>query len=158
MTNTIQTPLKSATLLVVGLTAWAMFQSPALAGQSSPPEKYLLLDSRLIERTEGVELRVGKAKKHPSNPLFSEEEAWEARYDNGYSSVILDEEEGIYKCWYNPFIVDPAVSTTAIKDRGTVTYMQAQGRTGGTRGREFGLCHATSKDGITWKKPLLDIV
>lgn len=35
--------------------------------------KFLLLDNRIIERTENVKLQVGKVKKHPSNPLFKEE-------------------------------------------------------------------------------------
>ena len=68
--------------------------------------KFLLLDNRIIERTENVKLEVGKVKKHPSNPLFKEEKDWEMRFDNLYANVIYDKEEKIYKCWYSPFIID----------------------------------------------------
>ena len=68
--------------------------------------KFLLLDNRIIERTENVKLQVSKVKKHPSNPLFKEEKDWEMRFDNLYANVIYDKEEKIYKCWYSPFIVD----------------------------------------------------
>ena len=43
--------------------------------------KYLLLDSRIINTTENVSLRVGNASKHPANPLFGEDKPWEVRYD-----------------------------------------------------------------------------
>jgi len=154
----MKTRTLSARLLVLGLAAWPLLSATFVAAETSSARKYLLLDSRLIDKTEGVVLRVGKVTKHPANPLFSEEEPWEARYDNGYATVLFDEEKGIYKCWYNPFIVDPAVSKTPKEARDRVTYMEAQRKTGGVRGREFGLCYATSKDGIKWEKPLLDIV
>ena len=35
--------------------------------------KFLLLDNRIIEKTEYVKLEVGKVYKHPNNPLFVEE-------------------------------------------------------------------------------------
>ena len=158
MTNETQPPSQSVKLLAIGLIAWTMLSTSVPAGESSSLGKYLLLDSRLIEKTEGVELRVGKVTKHPANPLFGEDKPWEVCINNGYPNLMFDEEEGIYKCWYNPFIVDPAVSKTPETDRERVTYMEAHRKLGGTGGREFGLCYATSRDGLKWEKPLLPIV
>ena len=72
--------------------------------------RFLLLDDRLIDNTENAKLTVSTAQKHPSNPLFGEDEPWEKRFDNLYGNVIYDEEEEIYKCWYSPFIQDESAA------------------------------------------------
>lgn len=115
------------------------------------PAKHLLLDSRLIARKSNVQLVLGRAKKDPRNPLFTEDEPWEVRFDNLYPSVIFDQDEGIFKCWYNPFIVDEATSSTSPEERKTQPY-----RPKGAR--EMGVCYATSKDGTVWEKPHLGII
>jgi hypothetical protein len=73
----------------------------------SKRERYLLLDSRIIEKTENAKLTIGTVIKSEHNPLFPEDKPWEARYDNLYANVMYDKEEGLYKCWYSPFITDP---------------------------------------------------
>lgn len=40
----------------------------------------LLLDSRIVEKTENVRLTLGKVAKHPENPLFGEDKPWEPRF------------------------------------------------------------------------------
>ncbi|MHC4546131.1 MAG: hypothetical protein ACYTDW_17390, partial [Planctomycetota bacterium] len=67
-------------------------------------DRYLLLDARIIESTKNAKLTVGTVRKDKNNPLFKEDKPWEPRFDNPYSSVIYDEEEKIYKCWYSIFI------------------------------------------------------
>jgi len=101
--------------------------------------KYLLLDTRVVERTENARLALGVATKDPRNPLFVEDRPWEARFDNLYANVLRDPADGLYKCWYNPFL-----------------YM----RTGREKdvSRETGLCYAESPDGIAWRKPSLGLV
>lgn len=49
--------------------------------KKSRQEKYLLLDSRIIEQTDNARLAVGTVKKHPANPLFREDKPWEVRFD-----------------------------------------------------------------------------
>jgi len=156
MTNIIHTQLKSATLLVVGL-ALAMLQSPALADNSSPTKKYLLLDSRLIEKTQGVELHVGKVTKHPANPLFCEDKPWEPSFNNLYPNVIYDEQKKIYKCWYSPFIIERLHEAIPRAKRPEINFSKAmrQMRSKGKWSRKMGICYATSKDGLKWTKPLL---
>ena len=118
-------------------------------------EKYLVLDSRIIESTKNAKLTIGEVRKEKSNPLFVEDRTWEPRYDNMYPNVIYDEEENLYKCWYCPFIVDQRTTETHPDRRkpSLTQYMDAR-----PAGREEALLYATSKDGINWTKPNLGIV
>ena len=118
-------------------------------------EKYLVLDSRIIESTKNAKLTLGEVRKEKSNPLFVEDSPWEPRYDNMYPNVIYDEEENLYKCWYCPFIVDQRTTETHPDRRkpSLTPYMDAR-----PAGREEALLYATSKDGINWTKPNLGIV
>ena len=118
-------------------------------------EKFLLLDSRIIESTKNAKLTLGEVRKEKSNPLFVEDRPWEPRYDNMYPNVIYDEEENLYKCWYCPFIVDQRTTETHpdIRKPSLTPYMDAR-----PAGREEALLYATSKDGINWTKPNLGIV
>jgi len=115
--------------------------------------RYLVLDSRIIESKENAKLTPGTVKKNENNPLFVEDKPWEPRYDNMYPNVIYDEEEKLYKCWYCPFIVDRKTTSTPVEKRNPESrrYMNPSGR-------EEALLYATSKDGIHWEKPQLGIV
>jgi hypothetical protein len=112
--------------------------------------RYLLLDSRIVDRVENARLAVGQVTKHPRNPLFGEDRPWEARFDNLYANVIYDEQAGRYRCWYSPFIVDAAASATPRAERATTPYRPGR--------REMGVCYAESRDGLTWTKPALGLV
>ena len=68
--------------------------------------KYLLLDTRITERARNAKLVVTPAEKDSRNPLFGEDKPWEQRFDNLYPNVMYDRQEGLYKCWYSPFISD----------------------------------------------------
>ena len=118
-------------------------------------DRFLLLDSRIIESTDNAKLTVGTVVKDKNNPLFKEDKPWEPRFDNPYSSVIYDEEEKIYKCWYSIFTRSgsredfPGEGLPSDK-RAWVNWRE------GNRG--YGVCYATSKDGIHWEKPELGII
>jgi len=116
----------------------------------------LALDARNFAHAENAVLQLGQAKKCASNPLFREDffadppKPWEARLDNVYPSVIYDEDEGLFKCWYKSFIVDEASVETPLAQRPQTRY------TGGKR--EEGLLYATSNDGVHWQKPTLGLI
>jgi hypothetical protein len=135
-------------LLVLTVTTW----NAQAVGDSGEPERdrFLLLDSRIIDATENVRLTIGKVLKHKDNPLFEEDKPWEKRFDNLYANVIYDEDQKIYKCWYSPFIVDDSARGMTLAQREQVEYDPP-------REREMAICYATSKDGITWIKPKLGI-
>jgi hypothetical protein len=125
-------------------------------GGSSESEKFLLLDSRLIEKLENAKLVLGTVKKDPRNPLFKEDKAWEPRFDNVYANVIYDTEENIYKCWYSPFIIDERTTSTLPEKRNP--YDAPDHMSIEPDHREMGVCYATSKDGLIWDKPELGLV
>ena len=131
-----------------------------LVSTATAQEKRLLLDKRVVEKVENAALRLGTVEKHPANPLFGEEFDWEPRYDNMYPNVLYDEEEKIYKVWYFTWILDEATSDIPREKRKPGKYMEelkkAHKRVG--RGRREGLGYATSKDGIHWTKPMMELV
>ena len=116
----------------------------------------LFLDPRIVATTDKAKLELGAITKHPDNPLFVEEyfadppKRWEARLDNVYPSVIYDDEERLFKCWYKSFIVDAPSNNTPLAQRPRVAYAQGA--------REEGLLYARSTDGIQWEKPALGII
>ncbi len=113
-------------------------------------DRFLLLDSGVVESTENAVLNVGSVEKHESNPLFGEDKPWEKRFDNLYGNVIYDEDDKLYKCWYSPFIVDLSARGMSLEERKSHYPIP--------KNREMGICYATSKDGITWQKPDLGLV
>jgi hypothetical protein len=112
--------------------------------------RYLVLDSRVVDRVENARLAVGTVKKHPRNPLFGEDKPWEQRFDNLYANVLYDEESARYRCWYSPFIVDEAVAAVPRAERAAKPYRPGH--------REMGICYAESSDGLNWTKPSLKLV
>jgi len=142
--------LLSATVLVLSLSlppGWAEDDNPSVFERN----RYLLLDSRIVDNTENARLTLGKVQKHKSNPLFEEDKPWEKRFDNLYANVIYDEQEKLYKCWYSPFIVDNSAKGMTLDERNRKPYEPPDDR-------EMAICYAISKDGIHWEKPELGIV
>jgi len=128
------------------------------------PKKYLLLDSRVIKRSENCKLTLGKVTKSKNNPLFTEDKLWEPRFDNLYANIIFDtiNNQAYYRCWYSPFIIDYATSKTKNKKKKPGSYIkrlrEMNVKYGSKKSREMGICYAISKDGINWEKPSLNIV
>ena len=111
------------------------------------PHPLLLWTPQALQSARGAALSLYPAEKSPRNPLFSEEHPWEARFDNLYANVLL--EQGQYRCWYSPFLTDEASRTPVSKRRG-MRYFSA--------GRRMGVCYAQSADGLNWVKPSLGLV
>lgn len=120
------------------------------------PARHLLLDERIVERTENAVLRVGTVEKSPANPLFGEDHAWEARFDNLYPTVLYDEQEQIYKAWYFMFTRDAvdANGQPVPRDQRTPGAYKNYDKAV----RTAGLAYATSDDGIHWTKPMMNNV
>jgi len=144
--------LKGAT--AAGAAACLPWAGISLAGddrfKSEKGSRYLVLDRRIIDRTENARLAVGKVTKHASNPLFGENKPWEVRFDNLYANVIYDARKELYRCWYSPFIVDDVTAGTPRDRRSNVPYRPKH--------REMGICYAQSRDGLEWEKPNLGII
>lgn len=116
----------------------------------------LLIDPRSLAATVNAREVLGEVEKCAANPLLVEEgcanppKAWEARLDNVYPSVIHDEDDGLFKCWYKSFIIDEASGATPLSQRPQRAYFGGQ--------REEGVLYAVSADGIQWQKPNLGII
>ena len=100
-------------------------------------DRYLLLDTALWAQADHLKPTPGLARKaSEKNSLFGEELAWEVRYDNLYAKVIFDRTDKLYKCWYNPFIIDAATTDTPPAQRERGAYRAALVRAGGA-GRQI---------------------
>ena len=126
--------------------------------------RYLLLDDRVVAQEQNVRLEIGAIRKSEANPLMEEDKPWEARFDNLYPNIVYDQEHKLYRCWYNPFIADPIVNKTP-RDRRDLDPFAPEDSPGRQDkvpylpyDREFGLCYATSQDGLKWTKPELNLV
>jgi len=148
----------TSTLLAAAAICFTLTTTAARADEKTAATKrsrHLVLDSRIIDKTDNVELTVGAVDKHPANPLFKEDKPWEPRFDNPYCSVIYDAEEKIWKCWYSIFTRSGARGDfpgegLASEKRAWVNWREGR--------RGFGMCYATSKDGINWTKPQLGVI
>ena len=114
-------------------------------------QRFLLLNSNNISSVTNMALHVGTVAKHPSNPLFIEDRPWEQRFDNLYGNIIFEPDQGLYKCWYSPFIVAHSAKNMSVEERLDVPYE-------GHEHQEMGVCYAESADGISWQKPDLGLV
>ncbi len=145
------------TIAIMAILLWVSGANGAIEKRDDVPrrDRYLLLDSRIIESTGNAILTVGAVQKDKRNPLFKEDKPWEPRYDNVYCNVIYDEQDKLYKCWYSPFIIDERTTSTPGEKRNPESqdYMSTR-----PNGREMGVCYAFSRDGIHWEKPELGLV
>ncbi len=94
----------------------------------------LLHDDRLVRDRQGLELVQARLEKHPANPLLVIDRPWERQGILNYVAVLHDEEEGLYRMWY-----------------------QILGRTEEGVNRSHCL-YAESSDGVRWEKPELGLV
>ena len=142
---------RALTLLAIVTTLSATGATPGVcADATSDRRHFLLLDDRVIDRVENAQLEPGKVEKHARNPLMVEDKPWEKRYDNLYANVVFDRRQGIYRCWYGPFVVDHSARGMSVEER-KKPYRPP-------RDRQSGVCYATSTDGIVWEKPALGLV
>ncbi len=126
------------------LVAVGSFPACAPAPGTSPGDalnlgsrRQLFLDDTLTRSMSRLSRVLHQPEKVSGNPLLSripeESDAWDAGMFIGFSSVLYDRREGLFKIWY--------------------------GLHPGEGGDELSrLCYATSRDGVHWQKPLLGMV
>ena len=73
---------------------------------------------------------IGFPVKHPSNPLWSQDEPWEPRIDNGYPNALLAADGKSFELYYGTCQKDCSIQL---------------------------LLFANSTDGLRWVKPTLGI-
>ena len=97
-------------------------------------------DDYLVESSKNIKVVPAKATKLVTSQVLKSDKPWELD-SIGYTNVIYDKEENLYKMWYS-------VRTT----------FHPYESAGGVPGTELSLCYAVSKDGLAWEKPLLNAV
>lgn len=118
----------------------ASSMAAAAAISAAPPTKFAAISLLPPIANADSELRIalGRPHKHPSNPLFIQDQPWETRIDNGYPNVVPPKKGG--------------------KEGGAAAYQLWYGNqaTNGTRNR-YSLLYANSSDGLHWEKPELGL-
>lgn len=104
------------------------------------PLKHLVVDTRVVESTEGARLAPGPVEKFATNPLFRADKPWENSLNNLYPNVVYDPTDALFKMWYKCVLVDK----DAIAKMGPAKTLHDVG---------WYLCYATSKNGVAWEKP-----
>lgn len=129
-------------LVVAAVLSGIFASAAATAGAQTlqDPSKHLLLDERVVDRAEGVRLRLGQVLKHSDNPLFEADRPWENSLNNLYPNVIYDQDDQLYKMWYKCVLAD----ADAIAKLDPVHTVHDVG---------WLLLYATSQDGVLWKRP-----
>lgn len=107
-------------------------------------ERILFFDDEFLETRENLEQTVNQPVKHPANPVLRREHPWEAFRIQVYGTVIYDPALDLFKAWYMNI---PATAAEKIT-------VQGQRRPG----HATLLSYATSRDGIHWEKPMLNLV
>src|SRR6185295_16354157 len=97
-------------------------------------EAQLFIDDYLVAKAQKVNREFHAAEKYFPNPVLTYTEPWEGHCVITWGSVIYDKEEEIFKIWYEAY------------------------RQNAPRGQQSSLCYATSKDGLHWDKPILNLV
>jgi len=111
----------------------------------------MVLNTGIWQDSRNLQRVLGDVRKEAMNPLFVEDRPWEVRFDNLYPNVLFDPQYQLYRCWYNPFIIDEATAGTPLDQRDVVPYRPGHER-------EMGVCYGTSTDGIRWAKPDLGLI
>ena len=129
---------KLSTMFIVALgillpLVAAIAADPELRGPAG--QRLLLLDDHIIESLDGAAKKLNQPSKYPRPVLPmvpKQKRSWDADMPISFGSVLFDEQQQLFKMWY------------ALHSRGQTDSNSV-------------LCYATSKDGITWQKPKLDI-
>jgi len=93
-------------------------------------QKQLFVDDYVIEQMNGLRRVVNRFRKHPGNPVLKADLPWEG-LRLGEHSLIYDEEEALFKCWY----------------AGCVAFYDRQEAIG-----DHPRSYAVSHDGVDWEK------
>ena len=90
----------------------------------------LFVDRTVVRETNGVVFTLHEAQKHASNPVLVADREWEGSRAGSYCNALYDEDEKLFKIWY-----DSAPPAGYFKTKGLISL------------------YAVSHDGIVWEKP-----
>ena len=91
----------------------------------------LFVERSIVRETQRVWFTLHPGEKHPLNPLIRADRDWEGWRIRTYGKAIFDEDEKVFKIWY-----DSQPSPDLFRSQGRYSF------------------YAVSKDGVEWEKPL----
>lgn len=108
-----------------------------------PGVRRLFLDDLEIENIDNLERVVNQPVKHPDNPVLKREHPWEGFRVQVYGTMLYDPDEKLFKAWYMniPKTADEKITVGGQRRPGHATL----------------LSYATSRDGVRWEKPILNV-
>ncbi len=125
-------PMTTLVLAVVLLLAGPALGQPVRGGSavaiSNGPQ--LFLDDALVARMTNLKRQIQRPRKHPANPLITQEFPWEKRTVQVYGTILYEPKPRKFRCWYLAS-EDPDAKP------------------------EYYMCYAESTDGIRWTKPMV---
>jgi hypothetical protein len=124
----------SAPAIVCVLLTWALLVSPLFAQSTHVGlRKQLFIDDYVVASTAGTTRKLHQPVKHPGNPIISPPAPQEGNEELLHlgGSVIYDEEESLFKMWYE--------ANNATRTHAAMAY-------------------ATSTDGINWDMPCFNTI
>lgn len=129
--QTVRAALILAVVCSLCFSAAAQTSSPLTRAYDPEVGSYrqLFIDDYRIDSTHELERVLHPGRKR-EEPVLIPTEPWERDAVYLYGTVLFDEEERLFKMWYQTFWKDPYVCY---------------------------ILYATSKDGIKWKKPSLGV-
>ena len=123
------------TLLTSLLVSCSTGERPAMEGAVDlGPGVHLFVDDFLIQERAGVWRTMNRPFRASENPVLRPDRPWEGYLVLQPGTVIYDQEERLFKLWYN---------TMPSRARPDV---------------EQFICYATSPDGVSWNKPNLGLI
>ena len=126
-------------MIALRILGTALLAVTMLAAEAPPvieltKDSQLFVDDHLIGRMQGVFRSLNNPQRVPQNPIMIPDRPWEGYLVLQPGTAIFDKQDQLFKMWYNalPTREKPSV--------------------------EQYLCYATSRDGIRWEKPDLNLV
>ena len=120
---------------------------PSVAELSRHPQ-FFLADA-LIARTTHVRRQLQQLVKGPANPLLVQDHPWESQAVQCYGNALRDPDSGLLRFWY--FAAEE-------RDPDDVPWLQSEGDAPDRPKRLYRACYAESEDGITWDKPMVNVL
>ncbi|MDP7579097.1 MAG: hypothetical protein QGF12_06135 [SAR202 cluster bacterium] len=113
----------------------------------SPSERHLFFDNQSIEMIQDL-TRVMHSPVKTGPPIIYKDKPWEALpyFGNSMWTVLHDPAEGLFRCWYEDWVLDPDGLSNSDVDITDPSVSSSR------------ILYAESRDGIEWDKPSLGVV